>query len=84
MWREIFQLYVEAEVFESVNESDRGERSLEESERRLQMFATQVTQRGLVAEGKFKLPQSRTALEAFLQLNLGILNIKKVRAPTFF
>ncbi|KAF7760277.1 hypothetical protein Agabi119p4_10953 [Agaricus bisporus var. burnettii] len=77
VWREIFQLYVEAEVFESVNESDRGERSLEESERRLQMFATQVTQRGLVAEGKFKLPQSRTALEAFLQLNLGILNIKK-------
>jgi hypothetical protein len=67
-----------------MNESDRGERSVEESERRLQLFATQVTQRGLVAEGKFKLQRSRTALETFLQLNLGILNIKKVGPRVFF
>jgi hypothetical protein len=78
VWREIFQLYVETEVFESLNESDRGERSAEESERRLQLFAAQLAQRGLVAEGKFKQQQSRAALETFLQLNLGILNIKKV------
>ncbi len=77
-WREIFQLYVDAEVFESVHEHDRGERDVEESERRLQLFAHQVTQRGLAAHGKFKLKQSRPALEAFLKLNLVILNVKKV------
>ncbi|KAF9445266.1 hypothetical protein P691DRAFT_805921 [Macrolepiota fuliginosa MF-IS2] len=76
-WREIFQLYMEAEVFESMHEQDRGERSAEESERRLQLFAEQVTQRGLAAQGKFKLKESRPALETFLQLNVFILNIKK-------
>ncbi|KXN82923.1 hypothetical protein AN958_02006 [Leucoagaricus sp. SymC.cos] len=76
-WREIFQVYVEAEVFESTHEQDRGERSVEESDRRLQLFAKQVTQRGLAAQGKFKLKRSRSALETFFQLNILILNIKK-------
>ncbi|KAJ3569146.1 hypothetical protein NP233_g5238 [Leucocoprinus birnbaumii] len=76
-WREIFQLYMEAEVFESMHEQDRGERGVEECERRLQLFASQVTQRGLAVQGKFKLKQSRHALETFLQLNVLILNIKK-------
>ncbi|KAF5353887.1 hypothetical protein D9756_007262 [Leucocoprinus leucothites] len=76
-WREIFQLYMEAEVFESMHEQDRGDRSVEESERRLQLFAKQVTQRGLAAQGKFKLKQSRRALETFLQLNVFILDIRK-------
>ncbi|TFK37062.1 SPX domain-containing protein [Crucibulum laeve] len=74
-WREIFQLYVEAEVFESVGEATRGERTIEESEKRLQQFAERVTTRGL--QRKWKLKQSRDALETFLQLNMFILNIKK-------
>ncbi|KAF9443837.1 hypothetical protein P691DRAFT_678684 [Macrolepiota fuliginosa MF-IS2] len=75
-WREIFQLYMEAEVFESVHEQYRGERSAEESERRLQLFTEQTTQRGLAAQGQFKLKESQSALETFLQLNVFILNIK--------
>ncbi|KAG6873692.1 hypothetical protein C0995_012154 [Termitomyces sp. Mi166 len=73
-WREIFQLYVEAEVFESVHELDRGERSVEESEKRLKQFAERVTARGLE---ELKSKSSREALETFLELNVFILNIKK-------
>ncbi|KAG6914825.1 hypothetical protein DXG01_015126 [Tephrocybe rancida] len=76
-WREIFQLYVEAEVFESVHELDRGERSVEESEKRLKLFAERVTSRGLGDERKLKSKSSREALETFLELNMFILNIKK-------
>jgi hypothetical protein len=78
-WREIFQLYVEAEVFESVGEQTRGELTVEESEKRLKNFAERATQRGLGDSKKFKLKQSRQALETFLGLNLFILNVKKVR-----
>ncbi|KAF8955392.1 SPX domain-containing protein [Flammula alnicola] len=76
-WREIFQIYVETEVFESVEEATRGERTVEESEKRLQQFAERVTQHGLGDRRKFKLKQSIEALETFLSLNLFILNIKK-------
>ncbi|KAF5381778.1 hypothetical protein D9615_005505 [Tricholomella constricta] len=76
-WREIFQLYIEAEVFESVHELDRGERSLEESENRLKLFAERVTARGLGDDRKLKNKASREALESFLELNVFILNLKK-------
>ncbi|KAG6810602.1 hypothetical protein H0H92_011154 [Tricholoma furcatifolium] len=76
-WREIFQLYIEAEVFESVHELDRGERSVEESENRLKLFAERVTSRGLGDNRKLKSKASRDALETFLELNMSILNIKK-------
>ena len=77
-WREIFQIYLEAEVFEAVGERTRGERTVEESEKRLQQFAERVTQNGLGDKRKFKLKQSIEALETFLSLNLFILNVKKV------
>lgn len=77
-WREIFQLYIEAEVFESMSEAHRGERTIEESEERLTQFAERVTTRGLGDRRKLKLSQSRAALETFLELNLFILNVKKV------
>ncbi|KAJ7698869.1 SPX domain-containing protein [Mycena metata] len=74
-WREIFQLYVEAEIFESVGY--RREHGIEESEKRMKQFAERVTDRGLGGGRQLKLPQSRKALESFLQLNLFILNVKK-------
>ncbi|KAF9553445.1 hypothetical protein CPC08DRAFT_744734 [Agrocybe pediades] len=76
-WREIFRLYVEAEVFESMGEASRGEWSVEESEKRLQIFAQRVTSQGLGDHRKFKKKQSLQALESFLNLNLFILNVKK-------
>jgi hypothetical protein len=73
------QLYIEAEVFENVHEIQRGERSVEESEHRLELFAERVTQRGLGDQRKLKKMKSRDALETFLELNVFILNIKKAR-----
>jgi hypothetical protein len=75
-WREIFQLYMEAEVFESISEANRGSRIVEDAEERLSLFAKQVTKRGF---HQLKLKHSRAALETFLQLNMFILNVKKVR-----
>jgi hypothetical protein len=70
---------VESEVFEHIGEYHRRERSLEESEERLKRFVEQATKRGLADRGKFKLKQSRVALQQFIEMNLFILNIKKVR-----
>jgi hypothetical protein len=74
IWREIFRLYAEAEVFESVRESTRGERSIEEVEKQLKLFE------GLVQEKKASLilPGSREAFDVFLHLNAFILDVKKV------
>lgn len=69
---------MEAEVFESMSEASRGEWSVEESEKRLKLFADRITQRGLGDPKSLKLQSSRLALETFLGLNLFILNIKKV------
>lgn len=77
-WREIFQLYVESEVFESLSERNRGERDLVETERRLVLFAERVTGMGLSDSRKLNLKESQDALEQFLQLNVLILNLKKV------
>ncbi|EGN97125.1 hypothetical protein SERLA73DRAFT_110234 [Serpula lacrymans var. lacrymans S7.3] len=76
-WREIFQLYVEAEVFEGIGEINRGERTVEESEKRLRLFSERVSQRGLDSKQKLKLKQSRDALGTFLKLNFFILDLKK-------
>ncbi|TFK23078.1 hypothetical protein FA15DRAFT_670919 [Coprinopsis marcescibilis] len=76
-WREIFQLYVESEIFEHVGEVNGGERSVAESEKRLKLFVDQATQRGLATKSSFKSNQSRKALRSFIELNLFILNIKK-------
>ncbi|KAG8958668.1 hypothetical protein FRC03_008923 [Tulasnella sp. 419] len=77
-WREIFQSWVEAEIFESLSERTRGERSVEESEKRLTMFANQMVKRGLADGGRtFRLKSSKDAMKRFLALNVLILDMKK-------
>ncbi|KAJ7732138.1 SPX domain-containing protein [Mycena metata] len=76
-WREIFQLYVETEIFESVGDRNRQDHSVDECEKRLKQFTDQVAERGLSGADKLKLPRSRQALQSFLQLNRFILNVKK-------
>jgi len=68
-------------VFECVGEVHRGERAVEDSKARLQAFMERVAQRGLTK--KLKLKQSETALQTFLELNIFILNIKKVSISQF-
>lgn len=77
-WREIFQLYTEAEVFESTHEENRGERAISDAEERLAEFLRQLSSRGLSTGSRLKLKQSRHAMQLFIELNHSILNLYKV------
>ncbi|KIM56562.1 hypothetical protein SCLCIDRAFT_1220249 [Scleroderma citrinum Foug A] len=77
-WREVFQLYVEAEIFEDIGEVHRGERSVEEAERRLVLFSQRVAGKG----GSSRLSGSKEALEVFFKINAFILDVKKFQLAT--
>lgn len=51
---------------------------MNEAEKRLGMFASEVVKRGLGDRRTLKNSRSREALEAFLNLNVRILDLKKV------
>jgi len=70
---------MESQVFESTSERDRGERSIEDVESRLALFARRVGEGGF----KFHMTGSRNALERFLELNVKVMNIKKVNLFPF-
>lgn len=72
-WRDIFTTYMELEIFESSAERDRGDRSTDESEKRLGKFAQQIGARGMKLS-----KDNRAAFERFLELNVLILNLRKV------
>lgn len=77
-WREILQLYMDSEVFESTHEESRGERAIEDAEERLAAFMQRLAERGLSTGSRMKLKQSRHAMSLFLQMNASILNLYKV------
>lgn len=79
-WREIFTLWIEAQIFESIAERDRGERTVEEAELRLQQFAKQVVKRGLGDRRTMKGKKVREAWEEFLRLNALLLDLKKFQS----
>lgn len=81
-WREIFQMYVDADIFESHQEASRGERSIEESEQRLELFLQRLRDRGLADSREFKVKESREALQTFLHLNSFILDLRKFQFAT--
>nr|XP_019045049.1 hypothetical protein I302_06965 [Kwoniella bestiolae CBS 10118]OCF23979.1 hypothetical protein I302_06965 [Kwoniella bestiolae CBS 10118] len=77
IWREIFSLWIESEIFESSSERTRGERSLEDAEARLKEFANKVIKRGLGDKRSIKGKKSRNAWEEFLKLNVWLLDLKR-------
>jgi hypothetical protein len=79
LWRQIFTTYMEMEIFESTVERDRGERDIPTAEKKFQFFVKRVTKDSLKLS-----VDSRQSLEAFLQLNVYILDLKKVRSPCSF
>ncbi|KAL5597061.1 hypothetical protein BROUX41_006272 [Berkeleyomyces rouxiae] len=70
-WREIFHVYIEAEVFFSTCETSSGARKSTDALTKLQWFHNET--RKLQLNGGFSRPQSREALSRFLQLNMAIL-----------
>lgn len=74
-WREIFDLYLDAQVFFSSHEQDHGARSSTKAVQQLIWFQKEVQSRDLLA--KFKVSSSRVAYARFLQLNATLLqNLK--------
>lgn len=76
-WREIFTLWIEAQIFESSSERTRGERTVEEAEARLKAFAAEVVKRGLGDRRTLRRKESREAWEEFLRLNMLLLDLKR-------
>ena len=77
VWREIFTLWIEAEIFESSAERTRGERSVEQAEVRLKAFANEVVKRGLGDRRTMKGKKTRESWEEFLRLNVLLLDLKR-------
>lgn len=75
VWREIFALWVEAQIFESSREKDRGERSTDDVEEKLDWFVDQVAKRKLAKKMRHK--ESKAALEKFIKLNVELLDMKR-------
>lgn len=74
-WREIFDLYVDAQVFFSSHELDHGSRTSAQAVQQLVWFQKEVDDRDLLK--KFKVPSSKLAYARFLQLNATLLkNLK--------
>lgn len=77
VWREIFTLWIEHEIFESSAERTRGERTVEQAQERLKKFANEVVKRGLGDRRTIKGKKSRGAWDEFLRLNVLLLDLKR-------
>jgi len=75
LWRRLLDIYVDAEVFDSVAEKNRGERSLEDAGIRMAKFLERV-EKDDVLRGKSK--KAHLEVEMFFRLNNMILDLKKV------
>ena len=75
-WRETFSLWVEAEIFEGATERTRGERPIEEVQKRLDWFVEQIGRRKLAKKMNGK--DSRAALERFVELNQQLIELKRI------
>ncbi|KAG9229741.1 RING-14 protein [Amylocarpus encephaloides] len=74
-WRELFEIYLQAMVFFSVHELDRGTQDSTTAAKQLQWFQSEVMKRQIVSS--FKLSASQKALERFININITLLrNIK--------
>jgi E3 ubiquitin-protein ligase BAH len=74
-WRELFDIYLQAQIFFSTREQDHGSRSSAVAARQLGWFQNEVTRRGLLED--FKLPASLQAFGRFVTINITLLqNLK--------
>lgn len=74
-WRDIFELYLDAQVFFSSGERSHSTRTSSASLKQLVWFQDEVARRDL--PGRFKLPASQVAYGRFLRLNAALLqNLK--------
>ncbi|GBC02040.1 hypothetical protein RclHR1_04420010 [Rhizophagus clarus] len=67
-WREIFQLYLQAEIFIGNTEADRDEHDLEITRKQFQWFSNELSKTNLIH--KFKLSSSKEAFQEFLRASI--------------
>ncbi|RFN46435.1 ring-14 protein [Fusarium flagelliforme] len=70
-WRQIFELYLDAEIFFATHEQDHGHRTSQKALKQLEWFQDQVAKQHLVQD--FKLPESKVAFTRFINLNASLL-----------
>lgn len=70
-WREIFELYLDAQIFFSSHERDHGSRSSAKALQQLVWFQSEMQKRDIMK--KFKVPASLDAYSRFLRLNATLL-----------
>ncbi|GAP89815.2 putative RING-14 protein [Rosellinia necatrix] len=75
IWRQIFELYLDARIFFSSRESDHGARTSTQAVEQLRWFQDQVVQRKLVQ--RLKLDASQAAFGNFVTINTALLSILK-------
>jgi E3 ubiquitin-protein ligase BAH len=71
VWRQIFQLYVEEDIFFGQTERDHSARNAQEATARFQHFTEKVDKAGLV--GSIKKKESQAALNMFFHINRELL-----------
>lgn len=75
IWREMFEIYLQAGVFFSTNEIGGGSRSAVQAAKQLTWFQTEVVKRNLLSS--FKRPASKVAMDRFTAINIKLLmNLK--------
>ncbi|KAI0969097.1 RING-14 protein [Xylaria arbuscula] len=75
VWRQIFELYMDARIFFSSRESDHGARTSSQAVEQLHWFRDQVVRRKLVQ--KLRLGTSHAAFDNFVRINTALLSILK-------
>ncbi|KAI9712357.1 MAG: hypothetical protein M1820_001570 [Bogoriella megaspora] len=70
VWREIFQVYIESEIFFSTHENDKHTRNSHQIQESLQKFNNEIQKRNL--ESRLKRKDSKIALHQFLSLNVDL------------
>ncbi|KAI0912411.1 SPX domain-containing protein [Ustulina deusta] len=75
VWRQIFELYLDARIFFSSRETDHGARTSTQAVEQLNWFQDQVVQRKLVQ--RLRSGTSHTAFDNFVRINTALLSILK-------
>lgn len=75
IWREIFRLYIESEIFMSNHESDAGVRPANKAAEHLQQFTQQLQKLPLATKPKTK--EAHVSLNRFLEINTTLLRLLK-------
>lgn len=71
VWRQIFQLYLESDIFFGTTEVDHASHDADKAAQKFQKFAVAIAEQGLV--DKLKKPESLRALNTFMHINREIL-----------